>query len=241
MAARTRTLAQLRSDVRVRAAIESDLGFYPDAILNRWLNESWQDLRVELSNGDVEMFLDSETGTTTSGASSGRAFGSIAYPSDAVAIYGLDITLDGRVCDLAPIGFEARNDYQSGPTKTGTPAGYRVLNIGTESTTTVSAGEILLVPAPSSALAYTVWYLPAWVDVTTDAHVFNCQGGTEQWVIWDTCVKVAIRGNDAKNQRVGFESERARAMARIMKGAKRLNRSGPVKRRDVRAERHTYR
>lgn len=237
MAARTKTLAQLRTAVRERAAIESDLGFYPNSLLNGWINESWQDLRTELSNAESDLFLVRVTGTTTTGAETGTAYGTIAYPSDAAAIYGLDIEVESDMVPLDPISFAERNDYQLGQGRTGTPVGYRVLNIGTESTTTVTAGEIALVPPPASAVPYTLHYLPNWTDVTTDSHVFNCPSGVEQWVIWDTCVKAAIRGNDAKNQRAGFEAERSRAMVRIMKGAKRLTRGGPVKRRDVRAER----
>lgn len=237
MAARSRTLLEMRTDVRRRAAIDSELDFYPDVILNRWINESWQDLRLELSNQEIEFYLTSTSGTVTIGAVSGKSFGSVPLPAEAVAVYGLDLTVNGRIWTLEPIPWQARADYQSGSNETGTPVGFHITNIGIETTTSVGTGLIILTPPPDQAYGYTVWYLPAWVDVTDDTHVFHGIAGAEQWVLWDVCVKVAARGNDAKRQEAIATRERDLAMRRIQQTAKRFTRAGPVRRRDSRAER----
>lgn len=237
MAARSRTLAQIRSDVRLRAAIESELTFYPDATLNRWINESWQDLRQELTNNDVEYYLTSTTGTFTPGVTTGTSHAEIPLPDSAVAVYGVDITVQGRIWSLEPMSFQSRVDYQFGSEATGIPCAFHVASVGLESTTTVGNGVIIVTPAPDSAYAYRIWFLPAWVDVTSDANVFNGLAGCEQWVIWDCAVKAAIRGNDAKGQQASFVRERELAMRRIIKTAKRFTRAGPVRRRDSRTER----
>ncbi len=237
--ARTRTLGALRDDVRARCTIESEEAFYPTLMLNRWINESWQDLRLELSNQEVEFYLTSTTGTATAGVVSGTAHGSIPLPDNAVAVYGVDITVAGRIWPLEPIPFQSRADYQHGTDATGIPIGYHITNIGIEdsSDSGVDPGTIILSPAPNESFTYRVWYLPAWVDLVDDGDVFNTLGGCEQWVIWDVCIKVAMRGNDAKKQEALATRERDVAMRRIMKTAKRFNRAGPTRRRDARTER----
>jgi hypothetical protein len=141
-------------------------------------------------------------------------------------VYGLDLSVDGQIVNVPPITFSSRNDYQSGTTKTGVPAGFHIMNAGTESGASVSAGKLILAPAPDAAYAYNLWYLPSWTDLASDTHVFNGIAGSEQWVIWDVCVKAAIRINDAKNQLAGATSERERAMDRIRRTLKGMNRSG---------------
>lgn len=217
--------------------IESELDLFPDSLLTSWINESIQDLRLELSNDEVEFHMTVASGTLTAGVVSGTAHGSLSLPSDCFAVYGLDLSVDGQIVNVPPISFSARNDYQCGTTKTGVPVGHHIMNAGTESGTSVSAGKLILAPAPDAAYAYNLWYLPSWVDLANDTHVFNGIAGSEQWVIWDVCVKAAIRTNDAKSQLAGAASERERAMDRIRRTLKGMNRSGPVRRRDSRAER----
>ena len=237
MAARAKTLLQMRTAVRERNMIEVELDLFPNSLLNGWINESWQDLRLELSNDEIEYFLTTQTGTLTAGVVSGTAHGSLALPSDAHAVYGLDLVVDGHVVSVPPMSFQQRNDFQCGTTKTGVPAGFHITSVGLESTTTVGTGTIILSPAPDAAYAYRLWYLPAWVDLTNDAHVFNGIAGCEQWVIWDVSVKVAVRTNDSKGQESSALREREITMRRIKATIKKMNRAGPTRRRDSRADR----
>lgn len=237
MAARSRTLLQLRTAVRGRCMLESETDLLSNSLLNEWINESIQDFRLELSNEDVEAFLTTATGTLTAGVVSGTAHGSLPLPDSAYAVYGLDITVGDRLVNVPPMSFGERNDYQSGTQKTGVPAGFHITNVGAESTTTVGAGTIIVAPAPDAAYAYRLWYLPVWTDLSDDTHVFNTVGGGDRWVVWDVCVKVASRLNDQKNQAAVATAERDRAMARILTTIKRMNRAGPVRRRDSRGER----
>lgn len=237
MAARSRTLLQLRTAVRGRCMIESETDLVSNTLLNEWINESIQDFRLELSNEDVEAFMTVATGTLTAGVVSGAAHGSLTLPDSAYAVYGLDITVGDRLVNVPPMSFAERNDYQCGTSKTGVPLGFHITNIGAESETSVGSGTIILAPAPDAAYAYRLWYLPVWTDLDEDDDVFNTVGGGDRWVVWDVCVKVAARMNDAKNQAALALSERDRAMARIVKTIKRMNRAGAVRRRDSRAER----
>jgi hypothetical protein len=238
--ARARTLTQFRARVRKRCFIEAETDLFPDALLDEWINESIQDFRVELSNSEVEFHLTPITGTLTAGVVSGMAHGSVPLPDDAHAVYGLQLTVDSQIVNVLPMSFADRNDYQSGTSKTGIPLGYHVTNIGTESnsaTPAVNDGTIILSPAPDSAYPYTLWYLPAWEDLVDDGDMFNTIAGGDVWVIWDVCIKVAHRIDDSKNQERIATRERELAMKRTLKSLKRVNRSGPVQRRDTRSER----
>lgn len=217
--------------------IESETDLFSNTLLNEWINESIQDFRIELSNADVEFHLTSATGALTVGVVSGTAHGSLPLPDNAFAVYGLDLTVDGQIVNVSPMSFSGRNDHQSGTTKTGVPSGFHISAVGQESTTSVGAGTIILSPAPDAAYPYRLYYLPVWADLTDDTHVFNTIGGGDRWVVWDVCVKVAARINDAKNQEGIATREREMALGRIVKTIKRMNRSGPVRRRDSRAER----
>jgi hypothetical protein len=217
--------------------IESETDLVSNTVLNEWINESIQDFRIELSNSDVEFHLTSASGALTAGVVSGTAHGSLPLPDNAFAVYGLDLTVGGQIVNVPPMSFSDRNDHQSGTTKTGVPAGFHISAVGQESETTVGAGTIILSPAPDAAYPYRLYYLPVWADLDEDDDAFNTIGGGDRWVVWDVCVKVAARINDAKKQGDIAAREREMAMARIVKTIKRMNRAGPVRRRDSRGER----
>lgn len=217
--------------------LESETDLVSNTTLNDWINESIQDFRIELSNADVEFHLTSASGTLTAGVVSGTAHGSMPLPDNAFAVYGLDLTVGGQLVNVDPMTFSSRNDHQCGTTKTGVPTGFHISGVGLESETTVGTGTIILSPAPDAAYAYRLYYLPVWVDLDEDDDVFNTIGGGDRWVVWDVCVKVAARINDAKKQGDIALREREIALDRIVKTIKRMNRAGPVRRRDSRGER----
>lgn len=217
--------------------LESETDLVSNTILDEWINESIQDFRIELSNADIEFHLTSTSGTLTAGVVSGTAHGSLPLPDNAFAVYGLDLTVNGQLVNVDPMTFSSRNDSQSGTTKTGVPTGFHISAVGQESTTSVGSGTIILSPAPDAAYPYRLYYLPVWADLASDTHVFNTIGGGDRWVVWDVCVKVAARINDAKNQEAIALREREISLQRIVKTIKRMNRAGPVRRRDSRGER----
>lgn len=235
--ARAFELQELRAKIRSRFLIEAEEDLFPDTLLDEWINESIQDVRIELSNNEVEFYMTPVSGTLTTGVVANMAHGSLPLPDDAWAVYGLQLLVDGQIVNVPPMSFQSRNDYQSGTTKTGVPAGYHVTNIGTEDDDEVDDGTIIVSPAPDSAYPYTLWYLAAWQDLVDDDDVFNSIAGCENWVVWDVGVKVACRIDDSKNQEKIALRERELALKRTLKSIKRFNRAGPVRRRDTRAER----
>jgi len=235
VAARTRTLAQLRGDVQYKGDFTSASLRHPDASVNRLINESWQKLRSIVSDNGHQLYLKSLSGNLTAGVTSPYAFGTLALPSDLVQLYAIDVTVtltDIRALDA--ISFSERNEWRSVyGALTGVPTCFHVFNMGTEVTTTVTAGTVALMPAPDQAYAYSLWYLPSWVDISSDTSVFDGVAGWEDYVVWDVVVSIAARDNDMGQTAQIAMAERSVALERILKGANSVQRAGPGSRVDA--------
>lgn len=245
MAARIRSLTNMVADLRFIANIENELVRHPDANLQRLINESWQELRELVSDGGFPFFLKAKSGAVTAGAmvpdaasdpNLKAAFGTIPLPTEALRVYAIDLEVDGQLMELDPLPFSARNDYQDGTSRTGTPAGFFIYDMGQENSTGTNAGAIAIMPAPESAFKYTLWYLPVWTDITTGANAFNSFSSFEQWVLWNCAVKIASRDNDRQGSYAIAVAERERERKRIETAA-RAQRTGPLRVQDTRARR----
>ena len=234
--ARTRTLAQLVARVRYQADVEGLTSRHPDSDIRQLINDSWQTLRELVTEHGSPLFLKATSGTMTAGAivpdASGApnleaGFGTINLPADCLRVHGVDVEVNGQLLPLEPLPFNSRDDWQDwwGNNRTDAPFGFVVYDIGQESTTTVAAGKIALLPAPDEPYSYTIWYLPHWVDISTDSHVFNVYAGWEQWLIWDVVIKIAGRDNDSRNTYQIAMTERQRNQDRLLASA-RVQRSG---------------
>lgn len=230
--ARTATMATMLADLRWRADIESMTARHTDAMLARILNQSWQAYRVRVSDSGGGLYLKATTpAAMTAGALAGYAFGTIAHPSDAIGIYGVDVTAtSGDIRSLAPGSFGQRNAYfDRWNGCTGFPELYFPYNIGTESTTGVTAGKIAIFPAPADGYTYSIWYLPAWTDIgyTSTTYVFDGYAGCEEWVILDCVAKIATRDNDMQQCAALATQERAKCWEEQILPAIRIQQSGP--------------
>lgn len=244
--ARTITIANLVSDIRYQADIEGQTDRHSDSQLKRLVNESFQELKELLSDKGYPFFLKAESGQMTSGeftpdsseTTIQAAFGTIDFPADAMRIYGVDITYQGRRIGLEPVDFTQRNDIQdvNGSLSNARPKGFYVYNIGAGSGTSTDTGKIALMPAPQSTYDYTIYYLPYHVDITTDTHVFHVIAGMDTWVKWDVVIKVWQRDQDT--QPAVALQERERQMQRIIRIANGLVRAGPKKMVDSRGRHH---
>lgn len=236
--ARTRTLAELAADVRYLADIEGATARHPDANIYRLINESWQSLRELCTANGHRLYLTSATGNLVAGATSGASFGTLDLPASCVRVFALDVVdSSGRRHTLDPIDFSQRNEFfdVSNLPSTGLPRAFHIYNVGTESTTTVTQGKLALLPAPDSTYAYTLWYLPAWTDLTNTSHVFNGVAGWEEWVLWDVVLKICARDNDMQATAQIATQERAKAEQQILAAANNVQRAGPAVRIDAAA------
>lgn len=244
-------LSVLRARVRELADLGGDTtsGRYPNTRINRELNASWQRGReIAVTQGDGLLYL-RQTGPTVMASGtldSTSSFQVIRWPHLAVQIHGIDVIFaDNDIVSLQPMSWGDRNIFSNEGQVTGKPVGFCVINIGDEVNCDVESGRIAIFPAPDTEYTYTCWYIPVWTDRTEDDHVFNGIAGHEDWAVWDTVIKIAT--GDADMQKVVdiAMAERVKAEALLTTRVNRLQRVGPLQRRDVagqqRSRRHTVR
>lgn len=237
------TLAELRARVRKEADAGPDTttGRHTNADINDMINRSWQALRSFVCSncGNLaEAYLKATAPTTmTVGQLAGYSFGTIPLPVDCVSVHGIDLTVNTNdVRSLEPVSWKDRNLYRDlWGSGVGVPIGFSIYNIGVESTTTVTAGVIAILPAPDKAYTYSIWYVPKWTTITTDTFVFDGVEGWENWVVWDCVVKLAAPDNDMQNVYRIAVGERDKAEALIKTAAARLQRVASVRRVDMAA------
>lgn len=234
--ASAKTLLQMRTRVRKLADCVGDTstGRHTDTQINTIINESWQAMR-ELASERTQIYLKPSSATMTAGKTSPYSWGTVTLPGDCVRIYGFDVTVTSTdVRTLLPLQFTERNEYVGLYGQgTGVPVGFFPYNIGVESTTTVTAGTVGILPAPAQGYSYTLWYLPAWTAISTDTYVFDGIAGWDDWVSWDSVLKLAAADNDMTATAQIATQERELAKQRLVAGSTSFHQAGPTRRVDT--------
>jgi hypothetical protein len=233
-----KTLLELRTKIRKFSDCVGDTttGRHTTAQINDMLNSSWQAMRAVVS-GNTHLYLKPATATMTAGKLSPFSWGSVTLPADCARIYGFDLTVTATdVRTLLPGSFTERNEYVGLYGQgTGVPVIFFAYNIGVEVTTTVTPGKVAVLPAPSQAFSYNLWYLPSWTPITNDTYVFDGMEGWDDWVVWDVVLKLAAADNDMTATAQIATQEREKAQIRLTAGGSDFHQAGPVKRIDVMA------
>ena len=232
--ARARTLLQLRTRIRELADCEPDPGTrHTSTVLNTWINESWQALReIVTDKGDL-LYVKNVSVSTGVGPDTGKAYGLLAMPATAVRIHAIDLTFGNEIRQLTPVSFNDRNEFNAGGALTGVPAHFAVFNIGEESGASVGNGWIALLPAPAAVYPVTIYYLPAWTDITNDAYVFDGFAGWDDWVAYDVVCKIAMKDNDMAQVAQLAMQQKAEALARVLAACSSMQRVAPSHGRDT--------
>lgn len=222
--ARTRTLAQLRDEVRIRADVESLADRHPDDELTRFINQSCQALREIVSLAGHEYYRKTSSVNTTAGQ------GYVAYPSDAVSVLGVDCTVQGRTYNLTPYMRHERNRFDDVTVDGGYPQQFRV----SQNTGTTPVLEII--PEPQGVYPLVIYYVPILTALSLDADTFDGVAGWEEWVVLDSAVKVLTK--EGAGPEIGvLMAERDRVEERIRNMAPKLQRAGAPRRVDTRGMR----
>jgi hypothetical protein len=232
--ARTRTLAQLRDDVRWQSDNEGNTARVSDARLTRAINQSIQEFREAVSDAGHPYYLQQSTGTLSVGVTSPYPFGALTISALSPSLlrpYGLDIQVGEMWVTVNPGNFDERNDGQidgwiSGP-RTGQPSKFFLFN----------ETQLAYTPAADRAYPYILYYLPVGTDLSADADTFDGMAGWEEWVIYNAAAKLAIRDNHTEHL-AQIAAERARLLEGIMKRAPHRQRAGATTKVDIRGRRN---
>lgn len=240
--ARARTLLQLRTRIREEADCTDSGTRHSSTFINTCINESWQALREMVTDKGDLCYVKPVDVSTGIGPDTGAAYGLLAMPATAVRIHAIDLTYTATdIRSLLPASFNDRNafhqaEFLRGGTITGTPHSFAIFNIGEESGASVGNGWIALMPAPDRVYACRIYYLPAWTDLTNDAHVFDGHAGWDDWLTWDVVCKIATKDSDMQQVYQMADNERSLAATRVLAGASSMQRVGPTVGRDAARE-----
>lgn len=229
--ANTRTLTVLLADIREAAGVEGLTDRHPDATLIKWINLSWRLLRTKLVDAGMPGLTIPTTIAALGVAApvSTETYQEITWPDGAVGIYGVDVLEGNEWLPLEPISFARRRDYAQAGTAS-RPEAWFPITLPTESTTTITAGKIALVPLSSGAKNYRVWYLPVWVDVVTGANVFYGHDIWFDWLIQDVVRRVSQKDNDSAETLAEAIRRQGEHWEDIKRSIQNMNLAQPIRR-----------
>lgn len=200
--ARTRTLAELRTQVRQAADIENAVA-WTDTQLNQIINDSIADLYMVL----VECYEDDYTVpveiTTVAGTP-----GYDLNPSPGTGIFklrGVEIKINDR--EYRPmVRFNLNDRWEYDVHGQGMPVAYKLF--GKEG--------IGFYPVPDGVYSIITWVVPPPVELSGDSDEYDGVSGYERYVVLDAAIKVGIQEETDVRAMVG---ERERMLAKIKASA----------------------
>lgn len=179
----TRTLAQLRNDVRKVCNVEGTTARerFPDADLNDYVNRGIAALyRLLTETTPDQRFLASSTVSTVAGTST------YALPADFETLISVDLTANGVKSWLSAYEPHERAALTDpSVTSSGVPFAYRI-----------RAGNVELLPTPQSTYTAVLWYTPASGQPTLDATTVDTVARLDDYIVWYASRFVATKNKD---------------------------------------------
>lgn len=178
--AKTATLAQLRTRIRERADIE-DSGFFPDSLLNNFINRSIERLYDILVGAYGADYYVSTTPHTINIVSGTKVYD---LPATFYKVSGVDLRNGDDPIPLEPFMFAERNRYTNY---------YRRVNRDVTGFKYRIVGNQIWFTNPTSNEVVDVWYQPSFTDLSSDSDTFDGINGWEEWVVIDCAIKCRVR------------------------------------------------
>lgn len=211
----TRTLLQLRDEVRQRADMVNS-AFVTNAEINRCINESWAHMYDQLLATGEDYYLK----YVDIAAVSGGYFDFASYTSssnvaatDVYQVRGVDaVYSDSVIVNVPRFNWEERNVYAAAaPLIPFCPiVAYRVLQ------NPVTGNDCLhLIPDNQSTgvQRIRVWYYPNPKVLVSDSDTLDGRSGWEEWVVIDAAIKLLTK---EESDTSALERQAARIWARVM-------------------------
>lgn len=224
MAGRTRTLAQMRDEVRQRADIEND-PHVSDPEINRYLNQSAAALHALLVDMDEGEFVTSTTISTVANTE--------GYDLSTTNIYKLihvEALVSGFYRSLSRWTFEERTLYRNASTWgwAQIPIAYRFIH---DSVTGIP--RIVFAPAPNGVYQVTIYFVTGFTDLVVDSDAYDGRDGWEEWVVLDAAIKCNTKSESTGAADLSAERDRVFDRIRVQMATPDLDR--PARIRDVSA------
>lgn len=180
----TKTLAQWKTRVSILADIVGQIGSgntfrHQTSYVDEIADETYRRLRSLTVRKGFREYLTRQTTASlpTTAAVTGEEYATIAYPTGATHIKGIDVLRSGEWRRIKHLdGWGERRDHQSTRRESYSddcPYAWDVLSHGSVAAAVFTPGTIALFPVPVTADSYTIWYLPEWTAIAgNDTHLF---------------------------------------------------------------------
>jgi hypothetical protein len=225
----TRTVGDLTYDLRERADLRGQTLRHPDSQLRRLLTQSLRACRAWVTRAVADTFIQGTAPSSlpTAPPTAGEQFLEVAFPPNAVSIIGIDVNVGNCWDPLEPVRFMDRRRRQHTASR---PFEYCIRTLPHETPdTTLTAGAIQVYPLVATGLPYRVWYLPELPELEDPDHVVaGFDGDWLEWALWDATIKLAAEDDDSQNVDAIATRERQIVQDRVIAGAVRIQRAGPI-------------
>jgi hypothetical protein len=206
----TRTLLQWKTRVSRLADIVGQIGSgsafrFDTAIVDEFADETYRRLRGLATRKGFREFrvAQAKASLPTTAVSTDEQYATIAYPTGAIAVVGIDVLQSGRWRRLKHLdGWGERRDHQDNhPAECERPYAWDVISHGSVATTVLTAGTIGIFPVPTSG-EYMLWSLPDWADIAGhDTYLFLYR--EQCWYDYHVAqgvLECCLRDNDAQRR-----------------------------------------
>lgn len=231
----SRTLVQLRAEVRYLGDCEGLTARHPDSDLTRRINVAIRAYRGLVTANGLPYYIESTAAATLTGTSvANEQYSEVPFPADAVQILGVDVSSSTTGTDdwypLQVVGWGQRRNARWGYVGGSQPRYFAIRRLpgaNPADLDAVLAGVLALFPA-SEYGAYKVHYLPDHVDLVADADLFLTIPEGIQWVMWSVVQDLAARDDDQRETYVIASQKKAEAEQRIIASVGRVQSAGPL-------------
>lgn len=192
------------------------------------VNRVYKRLRSLVSRVGEDFFRVPGTATNTPSRAAGEDWIELVWPSDATEIIGVDILYQGEWKDLSRGSFAARRIFPGG--RAGSVGEWSVLGQPQPSTTTVTAGKLIIWPHNLTG-QHKIHYLPKWTPITDSTHVLVMFPDWYEYMLAG-CTMVLVQRDVNKKDTFAIAKERYQlAEGAIVAHARRSKRGSVVARR----------
>lgn len=220
--ARTRTLAELRAEVRQRADIENSQHVL-DPEITRYINQSGAALHAKVVEAGDDHYTNRVQGTLAAVIGS-AVVTLLAVPADYYKLLNLSVTVNGRRWPLERGTWDEFVLMQDAGIGGRIPPKYRQ--------TGVSALTIFPAISAAGGEAYGLIYAKAYVDLAADGDTLDGRDGWEEWVVIDAAIKCVVKEESDPR---ALQAEREQVWARIKEQVATIDQANPHRVRDVEA------
>lgn len=185
------SLTTLRTRVRERADMPV-AGFVPDTAtgIDAFINEGVQRLHEKLVEAYGEEYVESTSALTTAAGTS-----DYNLPTGMLKLYGVDLTISGRVCTLRPFMRAERNGLREGGITWQTVPRYRVVG-----------SKLRLLPVPQSVLSGTFYYAPDATVLVSTSDTVSFPNGWERYVVLYAAIQCLMKEeSDVRELRIELD------------------------------------